>query len=57
MNSDFEPPPQGWLVLATVGGVVTAIALIAGLEYWSGRLPNPQPNSYNLSPSTPHQLL
>jgi enterochelin esterase-like enzyme len=32
MNSEFQPPPKGWSILATVGGVATAIAIIVGLE-------------------------
>ena len=32
MKSEFQPPPRGLSILAIVGGVVTAIALIAGLE-------------------------
>ena len=32
MNSDFDPPPKGLSILATVGGVVTAVVAIAGLK-------------------------
>lgn len=32
MNSDFEPPPKGWSMLSLVGGVVTAVIAIAGLN-------------------------
>jgi Protein of unknown function (DUF3131) len=35
MKSHFEPPPKGLSVLATVGGFMTAIAAIAGLEFVS----------------------
>jgi enterochelin esterase-like enzyme len=35
MKPEFEPPPKGWSILATVGGVMTAIALIAGMEHLS----------------------
>lgn len=38
MSSDFDPPPKGLSVLATVGGVLTAIAVIAGLETLSRNL-------------------
>ncbi|MBD3886661.1 hypothetical protein IFO70_33925 [Phormidium tenue FACHB-886] len=38
MNSDFEPPQRGWSILVTVGGVLTAIGIIAGLELWSAHL-------------------
>jgi len=38
MNSDFEPPPKKWSLLATVGGVLTAVLAIAGLQYWSNNL-------------------
>ncbi|MBW4522354.1 MAG: DUF3131 domain-containing protein [Scytolyngbya sp. HA4215-MV1] len=36
MNSDFDPPPKSSSLLASVGGVVTAIAMVAGLESLSG---------------------
>lgn len=39
MNSDFEPPPKTLSILATVGGVLTAIAAIAGLEWYSRQMP------------------
>ncbi|WP_373540659.1 DUF3131 domain-containing protein [Chamaesiphon sp.] len=32
MSSDFKPPPLGWSMLSAVGGVVTVILAIAGLE-------------------------
>ncbi|PIG93820.1 DUF3131 domain-containing protein [Gloeocapsopsis sp. IPPAS B-1203] len=38
MNSDFEPPPKMLSILACVGGVVTAIVAIAGLNSWSRHL-------------------
>ncbi|MBD2438402.1 DUF3131 domain-containing protein [Nostoc sp. FACHB-110] len=38
MSSDFQPPPKGLSVLASVGGVVTAIIAIATLNFWSGRI-------------------
>lgn len=38
MNSDFEPPPKGWSILAHAGGVVTAIVAIAGLNALSSHL-------------------
>ncbi|MDZ8056242.1 MAG: DUF3131 domain-containing protein [Aulosira sp. ZfuVER01] len=38
MSSDFQPPPKGLSILASVGGVVTAIIAIALLNFWSGRL-------------------
>ncbi|MBW4563252.1 MAG: DUF3131 domain-containing protein [Mojavia pulchra JT2-VF2] len=38
MTSDFEPPPKSWSLLASVGGVVTSVIAIAGLNYWSGHL-------------------
>jgi hypothetical protein len=38
MNSDFEPPPKKFSILACVGGVVTAVVAIAGLEVLSDRL-------------------
>ncbi|AFY72472.1 hypothetical protein Syn7502_00305 [Synechococcus sp. PCC 7502] len=41
MNSQFDPPPLQWVLLSTVGGVVTAIALIYGLETLSRSLKTP----------------
>jgi hypothetical protein len=38
MNSDFEPPPKRLSILACVGGVVTAVVAIAGLEALSNHL-------------------
>ncbi|WP_208099223.1 DUF3131 domain-containing protein [Nostoc sp. 106C] len=38
MTSDFNPPPKSLSILASVGGVVTAIIAIAGLNYWSKQL-------------------
>jgi hypothetical protein len=38
MNSDFEPPPKSLSMLAVVGGVVTAIAGITGLNVLSNHL-------------------
>jgi hypothetical protein len=44
MRPDFESPPKKWVVLATVGGVVTAIAAIVGLESLSGSLHKTTPD-------------
>ncbi len=38
MNSDFDPPPKSLSLLACVGGVVTAVVAIAGLNFWSKHL-------------------
>ncbi|MBD2627993.1 DUF3131 domain-containing protein [Trichormus variabilis] len=38
MNSDFEPPPKNLSILATVGGVVTAVIAIALLNSLSKHL-------------------
>jgi hypothetical protein len=38
MTSDFDPPPKGLSILTIVGGVVTAVAAIAGLQYLSSNL-------------------
>ncbi|BAZ14775.1 hypothetical protein NIES4071_66190 [Calothrix sp. NIES-4071] len=38
MNSDFEPPPKSWSILASVGGVVTAVVTIVLLNSWSKQL-------------------
>ena len=41
MNSDFEPPVRSLSILATVGGLVTAVVAIASLECLSSYLPKP----------------
>jgi hypothetical protein len=38
MSSDFQPPPKNLSILASVGGVVTAVIAIAGFNYWSSCL-------------------
>lgn len=38
MSSDFKPPLLGWSMLSAVGGVVTVVAAIAGLENLSVHL-------------------
>ncbi len=38
MSSDFKPPPLGWSILSAVGGVITVIAAIFGLENLSSHL-------------------
>ncbi|MEH2161056.1 MAG: DUF3131 domain-containing protein [Nostoc sp.] len=38
MSSDFQPPPKSLSMLATVGGVVTAVIAIAILNVWSKQL-------------------
>ncbi len=38
MNFDFEPPPTKFSWLASVGGVVTAVIAISGLNFWSQQL-------------------
>jgi Protein of unknown function (DUF3131) len=38
MSSDFKPPPFGWSILSAVGGVVTVVAAIIGLENLSAHL-------------------
>lgn len=43
MNSDFEPPPKNWSMLASVGGVVTAVIVIAWLNFWSMHLSTTNP--------------
>ncbi|MBD1832051.1 DUF3131 domain-containing protein [Cyanobacteria bacterium FACHB-472] len=57
MNSDFKPPPKGLSILATVGGVVTAVVAIAGLQMVSNHLSkratvveSPVPASVKASP-------
>lgn len=37
-NSDFEGPPLGWSLFSIVGGLMTATALIVGLELSADRL-------------------
>ncbi len=43
MNSDFKPPPLGRSILASVGGVLTAIIAIGGLENLSTYLHQTDP--------------
>lgn len=38
MSSDFKPPPLGWSILSVVGGVITAVVAIFGLENLSSHL-------------------
>ncbi|MEH2220532.1 MAG: DUF3131 domain-containing protein [Nostoc sp.] len=38
MSSDFQPPPKSLSMLATVGGVVTAVIAIAIFNVWSKQL-------------------
>lgn len=38
MSSDFQPPPKSLSILASVGGVVTAVIAIAILNFWSKQL-------------------
>lgn len=68
MNSDFKPPPRGWSLLACVGGAVTAIALIAGLESLAHSLRLPElsnsmaedtarPEDQSMSTSEPAKIL
>ncbi|MBN3959362.1 DUF3131 domain-containing protein [Nostoc sp. NMS8] len=38
MSSDFQPPPKSLSILASVGGVVTAVIAIAILNGWSKHL-------------------
>ncbi|HBE33867.1 MAG TPA: hypothetical protein DD990_21770, partial [Cyanobacteria bacterium UBA11368] len=47
MNEGFEPPPKSLSILATVGGVVTAVVAIASLQSLSGAL------NRNLSKASP----
>ena len=42
MNSDFEPPPKSWSVLAIVGGILTALVAIAVLQSVSNRIQRSQ---------------
>ncbi len=38
MSSDFQPPPKSLSILASVGGVLTAMIAIAGFNFWSKQL-------------------
>ncbi|MDZ8028848.1 MAG: DUF3131 domain-containing protein [Nostoc sp. DedQUE11] len=38
MSSDFQPPPKNLSILASVGGVATAVIAIAGFNFWSGQV-------------------
>lgn len=43
MSSDFQPPPKSLSILASVGGVVTAVIAIAILNFWSKQLSQTAP--------------
>ncbi|MCF4966571.1 DUF3131 domain-containing protein [Nostoc sp. CMAA1605] len=52
MDSDFQPPPKSLSLLASVGGVVTAIIAIATLNFWSNQISqNPQTPAISKSDS------
>lgn len=53
MNESFEPPPKHLSILATVGGVVTAIVAIAGLQSLSNRLNREAPQASASPTPTP----
>ncbi|MDZ8104159.1 MAG: DUF3131 domain-containing protein [Nostoc sp. DedQUE12a] len=38
MSSDFQPPPKSLSILASVGGVMTAVIAIAGFNFWSKQI-------------------
>jgi Protein of unknown function (DUF3131) len=38
MSSDFKPPPLGWSILSAIGGIVTVVLAIVGLENLSNHL-------------------
>jgi hypothetical protein len=52
MGSDFKPPPLGWSILSVVGGVVTVIAVIAGLENLSTQIHQTEASSAGSSTVT-----
>ncbi|NET38484.1 MAG: hypothetical protein F6K19_41910 [Cyanothece sp. SIO1E1] len=54
MDTNFVPPPRGWSVLSVVGGVVTAVAIIVGLEVWSAQFSR---NFANPSPPDQHSSI
>lgn len=60
MNSDFEPPPKRLSILATVGGVVSAVVAIAALEVLSSHLHKtaaiPQPKLSTSQTATPEPV-
>ena len=51
MNENFDPPPRGLSALAIVGGILTAILAIAGLQYLSRSL-EPSANNSGKSPES-----
>ncbi|MEW5855933.1 MAG: hypothetical protein AB1861_00890, partial [Cyanobacteriota bacterium] len=64
MNSDFKPPPKGLSILAAVGGVVTAVVAIAGLQMVSNHLSkratvveSPVPASSKTAPESSNQAI
>jgi Protein of unknown function (DUF3131) len=52
MSSDFKPPPFGWSILSAVGGVVTVVAAIIGLENLSAHL-----HQTDASVATPKKII
>ena len=51
MNPDFKPPPLGRSILASVGGVLTAVIAIASLEHLSTYLHQTDPALASQSPT------
>ncbi len=46
-NEEFEAPATHWVVLTVVGGLLTGLGLIAGLEHLRDRIPHASPTSSN----------
>ncbi len=51
MSSDFQPPPKSLSILASVGGVVTAVVAIAGFNFWSQQMSSTSVDRPELSTS------
>lgn len=56
MSSDFQPPPKSLSVLASVGGVVTALIAIAILTFWSKQLSHTSLKEISTSETASQQL-
>lgn len=56
MVNDFQPPPKHWSMLAQLGGVVTAVLMIVGLQAWDQQLAGKTSNSSVARDPVPPEL-
>lgn len=47
-DEEFDAPATHWVVLTVVGGLLTGLGLIVGLESLRDRIPYPSPTSSNI---------